>query len=318
MGPPLAHAPLAALVAGPPMPAETPVGAMAHGLVDALPVMSAGPPCGLVILMFVGSVPFGMLVMFPPVGGEIALVVPSGPPAVVPVLEAHAPLEVLEAPPRPAAAPEGAVAQPLVPPLPPAPIPAGTPDWFPFAVPVRVPSAGMSVVGTLEPASPPPGASESVVPSGPPVVVASAGAAQAPLALPVEPPPTPTPPPAGASAHGLTPAEDRSTASATKLLVDAAAVPSVGEVATGSVVTAPPPPGADPLDVASAGSVAGPLPPLTAAPAGGPLADEPGCVACVLDPRRIGNVTAGTTAGAASTIGVSLVPVVAALAAPVG
>jgi hypothetical protein len=298
------------------MPAETPAGAMAHGLVDALPPMSAGPPCGLVRPMFVGSVPDGIPVRFPPVGGEIAPVVPSGPPPVIPVVVAHAPLDVLEAPPRPAAAPVGALAQPLVPPAALLPMPAGRPDGFPFAVPVRLPSAGSPPVGTLEPASPPPGAFEFVEPSGPPL--APVGAAQLPAALPLAPPPTPAPTPAGARAHGLTPAEDRSTASATKLLVDAAPAPLVGAVATGSVVAAAPPSGADELDVASAGTVAGPLPPLTVAPAGGPLADEPGCVVCVLDPKWVGSVRAGTIAGTAFTTGVSPVPVVAASAAPVG
>ena len=154
--------------------------------------------------------------------------------------------------------------------------------------------------------------------TGPPGIVPLV-AAHVPLALLLDPPPTPTPAPAGATAHGLAPAVERSTASATMVCVAASPAASVGAVATGSVVAARPPSGADASDVASAGSVAGPLLPVTTTLGGAPAPGEvPGWVIRVVDPICVGSVTAGTTAGAASTTGVSPDPVVAASAMPLG
>jgi hypothetical protein len=144
----------------------------------------------------------------------------------------------------------------------------------------------------------------------PPLVVE-----QLPLALLlVAPGPAATP--AGTTAHGLTAADIRSIASATMLPVDAALAASVGAVATGSLVAAAPPSGAEAAEVASAGSVAGPLLPLTLALGGAP--SDAGCVARVVEPIRVGNMTAGTMAGAAPITGVSPEPLEAASAAPAG
>jgi hypothetical protein len=101
-------------------------------------------------------------------------------------------------------------------------------------------------------------------------------------------------------------------------LVEAPPAALVGSVSTGSVVAAAPPSGAEAAEVASAGRVAGPAPPLTAALAGGPPVAEVGCVARVLEPRCVGTVSAGTMAGATSATGVSPEGLAAASAAPVG
>jgi hypothetical protein len=120
-------------------------------------------------------------------------------------------------------------------------------------------------------------------------------------------------------AHGLKLADIRSTASATTPLVDAPPAASVGAVATGSMIAVAPPAGAEAAEVASAGTVAGPLPPLTVALAGAPpLPPDAGCVARVVEPMFVGKLTAGTIAGTAPTTGVSPEPLIAPLAAPEG
>src|SRR5207248_183599 len=67
---------------------------------------------------------------------------------------------------------------------------------------------------------------------------------------------------------------------------------------------------------ASAGAIAGPLPPPAVALTGGPLVEEPGCVTRAFDIADVGTVTTGTTAGAASAMGVSPAAVFPASAVP--